>query len=587
MFGIIKKLRKILNKKQKQRVAILAVMIVIGGLLETVSVSMILPIMQAIMSENALEENAMVAAIAGILHITSLRTFVVVMLFGMAGVFVLKNAYMLFLTYVQHTFITNNQFRTSGDLLDIYLNKPYSFYLNSSTGDIMRTIYSDTTSVFSVLLQCLQILTEVIVALCLGMVIFLSDPVMTLVIAGVLLLAMLISNRLMKKRLSEIGEDSRKYQGKMYGSILQSMTGIKDVKVFAKEGAFSDRYKKYGRKYYSLLRDSSVFGSVPKLVVETSCMAGIMVYLAVMILAGHEVAEMLPQLTAFALAAMRLMPCASRVSTYMANIAYYKPALDFVYENVDLPGFLREKQMQEAQKKSMPQGERIHLRDKIELQHIFFKYPNSEKYIFQDANMTIHRGESVGIVGTTGAGKSTIVDILIGLLTEESGKVLCDGQNVRDNVPSWLANLGYIPQTINLMDDTIRANVAFGYEEGSFTDEQVWKVLEEAQLGAFVRELPEGLDTKIGERGVRLSGGQRQRIGIARALFHDPELLILDEATSALDNDTEAAIMDAINHFHGKKTMLIIAHRLKTIENCDVVYRVEDGKVIRSELNGK
>ncbi|MGN0472655.1 MAG: ABC transporter ATP-binding protein [Lachnospiraceae bacterium] len=581
MFGIIKKLRKILNKKQKQRVAILAVMIVIGGLLETVSVSMILPIMQAIMSENALEENAMVAAIAGILHITSLRTFVVVMLFGMAGVFVLKNAYMLFLTYVQHTFITNNQFRTSGDLLDIYLNKPYSFYLNSSTGDIMRTIYSDTTSVFSVLLQCLQILTEVIVALCLGMVIFLSDPAMTLVIAGVLLLAMLISNRLMKKKLSEIGEDSRKYQGKMYGSILQSMTGIKDVKVFAKEDAFSDRYKKYGRKYYSLLRDSSVFGSVPKLVVETSCMAGIMVYLAVMILAGHEVAEMLPQLTAFALAAMRLMPCASRVSTYMANIAYYKPALDFVYENVDLPGFLQEKQMQEAQKKSMPQGERIHLRDKIELQHIFFKYPNSEKYIFQDANMTIHRGESVGIVGTTGAGKSTIVDILIGLLAEESGKVLCDGQNVRDNVPSWLANLGYIPQTINLMDDTIRANVAFGYEEESFTDEQVWNVLEEAQLGAFVRELPEGLDTKIGERGVRLSGGQRQRIGIARALFHDPELLILDEATSALDNDTEAAIMDAINHFHGRKTMLIIAHRLKTIENCDVVYRVENGKIER------
>ena len=195
--------------------------------------------------------------------------------------------------------------------------------------------------------------------------------------------------------------------------------------------------------------------------------------------------------------------------------------------------------------------------------------------------MTIHRGESVGIVGTTGAGKSTIVDILIGLLTEESGKVLCDEQNVRDNVPSWLANLGYIPQTINLMDDTIRANVAFGYEEESFTDEQVWNVLEEAQLGAFVRELPEGLDTKIGERGVRLSGGQRQRIGIARALFHDPELLILDEATSALDNDTEAAIMDAINHFHGKKTMLIIAHRLKTIENCDVVYRVENGKIER------
>lgn len=579
MIGVIKKLNRILNKKQKRRVGILAVMIVIGGLLETVSVSMILPIMQAIMSENALEDNSFVAAIAGFLHITSPRNFVVFMLFALAGMFVIKNAYMLFLTYVQHTFITNNQFRTSGDLLQIYLNKPYTYYLNANTGDIMRTIYSDTTSVFSVLLQCLQILTEVIVALCLGMVIFISDPLMTLVIAAVLVAAMLITNGIMKKKLSRIGEKTRSYQGKMYGSILQSITGIKDVKVFAKEKFFLENYKRYGKNYYGQVRDSNVFGSIPKLVVETSCMGGIMVYLAIMILSGKEVASLIPQLTAFALAAMRLMPCASRVSTYMANIAYYKPALEFIYNNVDLPRFLEEKEQIETE--SANEEGKIKLEKQIEVKDLTFKYPNTEKYILEKANMTIEKGCSVGIVGPSGAGKTTVVDVMLGLLQAEAGEVLCDDQNVMEHYSAWLSNLGYIPQSINLIDDTIRANVAYGYQEGSYIDEQVWRVLEEAQLSSFVKELPEGLDTRIGERGVRLSGGQRQRIGIARALFHDPEILILDEATSALDNDTEAAIMEAINRFHGKKTMLIIAHRLKTIESCDMIYHVENGVIAR------
>lgn len=578
MRDIIQKLRKVLSRKQKHRVVILGIMIVISGLLETISVSMILPIVTAVTQENALTENKAVSAICEILHITSLKTFMLVMLIGMALMFIIKNLYMLLLTYVQHTFITNNQYRTSRDLLDIYLHKPYSFFLNASTGDIMRTIYSDTTSVFSLLLQCLQILTEIIVALCLGMVIFITDIKMTLIIAFVLVIAMFGTNMVLKKKLSNIGEQTRRTQGLMYKSVLQSITGIKDVKVFAKEEAFVDSYKKYGKEYYRYSRNNSVFGSVPKLVVETSCISGVMIYLAVMILVGKELNSMLPQLSAFAVAAIRLMPCASRVSTYLANIAYYKPALDFVYDTVDLPGFLAQKQGLEG-KKLNKKDIAIPLEKEIQVKNISFKYPNTDKYIFKNADMTIHKGDSIGIVGSSGAGKTTIVDIMLGLLDTEEGSILCDGIDVKKNYTAWLSNLGYIPQTINLIDDTIRANIAFGYSEGSFSEEQIWKVLEEAQLREFVEQLPMGLDTTIGERGVRLSGGQRQRIGIARALFHEPELLILDEATSALDNDTEAAIMDAINHFHGKKTMLIIAHRLKTIEKCDMIYRVENGQI--------
>ena len=232
--------------------------------------------------------------------------------------------------------------------------------------------------------------------------------------------------------------------------------------------------------------------------------------------------------------------------------------------------------------------EKLEVTREIRLENITYKYPNTNVLIFDHADMNIPIGSSVGIVGTTGAGKSTIVDILLGLLQIEEGSILADGQDVREHYASWLKNVGYIPQTVFMIDDSIRKNVAFGYPEEEIDDEKVWRALEEAQLDTFVRGLPEGLDTSIGERGIRISGGQRQRISIARALFEDPEVLVLDEATSALDNETEAAIMDSINRLHGKKTLIIIAHRLQTIEKCDMVYRVEEGKISRvREAKGK
>ncbi|MCX4315549.1 MAG: ATP-binding cassette domain-containing protein, partial [Lachnospiraceae bacterium] len=224
---------------------------------------------------------------------------------------------------------------------------------------------------------------------------------------------------------------------------------------------------------------------------------------------------------------------------------------------------------------------RLTFEREITLQNISYSYPNSEQHVLEHAQMSVPVGKSVGIVGTSGAGKTTAVDIMLGLLNPQEGQVLADGVDVMSVYTEWLSHIGYIPQTIFMLDDTIRANVAFGLAREEQTDEQVWYALQEAQLAEFVRSLPEGLDTQIGERGVRLSGGQRQRIGIARALYTNPELLIFDEATSALDNETEAAIMESINSLHGRKTMVIIAHRLQTIEGCDMVYRVKDGRIER------
>lgn len=573
---IIRKLNAVLSKKQKGRVVILLFMILIGAIMETLSISMIVPVISAIIEPNAFFENELLIWMSGILHLETAEEFIIFMIIVMIILFAVKNIYMLLLYYVQFSFICNNQYRISRDLLQIYLNKPYEFYLNANTSDVLRTVYSDTTGVFSLLLQCIQLATEVIVGGCLCLVLLKVDAVMTLMIAVLLVGVTLVSNGLLKPRLQKIGSESREKQSLMYASIIQCVMGIKDVKIFAKEGFFLDSYKKFGKRYYNLSRNNSVLGAAPRLLIESVSICGILGYLAVMLSRGNDITGMIPQLSAFAVAASRLMPCANRASTYLSSIAYYKPTLDFVYENVEVP----QKTVKDEEVQIVKKAQRLTYRDKIEIKNLSYRYPNSDKYIFDKAQMTIPIGKSVGIVGPSGSGKTTAVDIMLGLLDAESGEVLCDGKDVFEQYAGWLQNIGYIPQTINLIDDTLRANVAFGVELEKIDEDRLWQVLEEAQLKDFIMGLPEGLDTKIGERGVRLSGGQRQRIGIARALYHNPELLILDEATSALDNDTEAAIMEAIDNFHGKKTMLIIAHRLKTIENCDMIYKVDGGKIV-------
>ena len=581
MKDIFKKFNKVLNKKQKSRVVVLIFMILIGAVLETLGVSMIYPLIETVMMPEVFEQNAMIVWICNVLGYTSAEQFVTFMLLALIFIFIFKNLYLLLLYYVQHSFITNSQYRISRDLLKVYLNRPYEFYLNASTGDIMRTVYSDSTGIFNLLLQCMQFITEFMVAIFLGTYLLIIDPVMTIVMGILLVGITLLSSAFLKPRISRIGEESRQQQSKMYKTIMQSINSVKDVKVYAKEDAFLGIYRKYGKRYYNLARDHEVLSSVPRLAIEAFSLSGVLAYMAVMMKLGQNVQTMVPQLSAFAVAAVRLLPSASRITPYLANIAYYRPTLDYVYANVELPKNVDERV---AETKAVTETDKLKFHDCIKVEQLYYKYPNTDKYIFENARMQVPYGKSVGIMGPSGAGKTTVVDIMLGLLRVESGTITCDGVNVLEHYGQWLANIGYISQTINMVDDTIRANIAFGVDVDDIDDARVWQVLEEAQLADFVRNLPNGINTVIGERGVRISGGQRQRVGIARALYHDPEILILDEATSALDNDTEAAIMEAIENFHGRKTMLIIAHRLKTIENCDIIYKVENGKITESSL---
>lgn len=578
--SMLKKISAMLDKKQKMKVFFLLIMILIGGLLETAGVSLVLPLISAILDEKNFAANEYVIYFSNLFHIPDTRTFILLLLFGLMAMFIIKNAYLLLLTYTQSRFVNKNRCKSTRNLLSEYLHRPYEYYLYADTATILRTIYGDMDNVFNLLMQWMNLMAELVVSICLGIFLLLIDVKMMMIIVGLLLIVTVFISKVIKKRLNVIGEASRNAQGSLYKWILQSVTGIKDVKVLNKEQYFTGQYWNYAEKYADYQIVNNVLTNVPRLLIETVAIVGILAYVAISMVAGVNMSSLLPLISAFALAAMRLLPSVNRVNTYMANIAYYEPALNYIYENVDL---LKIREQERIDTRKQNDGEEnkgeLTLKKEIILDHITFRYPNSDKYIFKDAHMEIPVGKSVGVVGASGAGKTTIVDVLLGLLQLESGVISSDGTDIFNQYASWLSHVGYIPQSIYMLDDSIRNNIAFGLREEEIDDNRVWQVLEEAQMKEFVEELPDKLDSQIGERGVRISGGQRQRLGIARALYHNPELLIFDEATSALDTETETAIMDAIEKLHGQKTMVIIAHRLRTIENCDMIYEVKDEKI--------
>lgn len=352
--------------------------------------------------------------------------------------------------------------------------------------------------------------------------------------------------------------------------MLASINGIKSIKVSNTGDYFEEMYGIAASRAIDLQKKNQTFNSMPKSFIEAFSVAAVLGFVFVMVISGTELSELVPLLSTFAIAALRLLPSISSISANTNNLKYLEGGLD------NILAVLKEFEGENTVRETAMEAQPMTFRSCICIQHLTFAYPNSKQVILRDVCFTIHPGESVGIIGASGAGKTTVVDILLGLLKPNEGAVLVDGVNIENNLTSWLSNLAYIPQQIFLMEGSIRNNVAFGIPDHEISEERVWRALKDAQLDEFVLALPEGLDTNVGERGIRLSGGQCQRIGIARALYPEPSLLVFDEATSALDNDTEAAIMNAINQLKGKKTMIIIAHRLTTIEKCDVVYKVEN-----------
>lgn len=583
---MIKKLNKVFDAGQRRKFILLAILIFIGGVLETFGVSMLMPIVTAILDPEALHgiitRAAGVIPALGALTSWSDKGLISFLLIALIGVYVVKNLFLLFLTYRQNRFINHAKCEMISRTMQEFLHRPYEKYLGADIPTTFRLTDSDIPNTFSLTLILLQLMTESIVAVFLCVFLLIVNWRMTLILIAILGVLTLLNSKVLKPVINETGKRNQDLQTRIAKWRLQATYGLKDVKILNRQDYFVRNYYETGRTGADVATRYAVLNAMPRLLIETVFMAAVLLFILFFVLGGGSGTALIAQMAAFGIAAMRVMPGANRINTYLAEIAYLEPHLDFVYEKL-LESEKEALVLPALTEKKVPVTP-IALTKEIRLSDVTYRYPDSDKNILTKASMVIPKGKSVGIMGASGAGKSTLVDVLLGLLGASGGEITCDGESIFAHYDAWLAQIGYIPQTIFLVDETIRANIAFGIEEEEIDEDRIWEVLQEAQLTDFVKSLPDGLDTTVGDRGVRLSGGQRQRIGIARALYHDPEILVFDEATSALDNETEAALMEAINAFHGKKTMVIIAHRLNTIAGCDLIYKVENEKILETTL---
>ena len=574
---MIQKFRYIFSRADKFKLVGLVVLMIIGSVLELLAVAVFNPFIEVMMQTSSIADDSFLQFFFQHTNIDSVEGYLIALSFIIAVIYVVKNVYLTFEQNAILSFSYRTRMNLATRLLTTYMNEPYTFHLSKNIAEMQRCLQTDTSQFMSLINSCLQLAVEFVTCLALGVYLFHTSHSITVLIGLLLGLCVFIFFIISKKVSSKLGRQNEFYNAKLFQWINQSLGGIKEVKILQREKYFIDSYRTNYKKVIWGARVNELLAAVPKYIVETVAIVGLVLAIIVKLLFGHGALEtFVPQMAVFAVAAFRLLPSVGKINAYVNNVMYTKASLDMIYQ--DLCESEKNKPIEvEWEGKT----ENWKFMKGVFAEHITYHYPDSDTEVLHDITLEIPKGKTVALIGPSGAGKTTLADIILGLLPPVSGVVRMDDKNIYENLRSWRQKLGYIPQSIYLSDDTIRNNVAFGIYEDQIDDDAIWKALEKAQLKDFVQGLEKGLDTYVGDRGVRLSGGQRQRIGIARALYHDPEILVLDEATSALDSGTEQAVMESIESLQGLKTMVIIAHRLTTIKNADLIYEVVEGKVIQ------
>ncbi|MBQ8587236.1 MAG: ABC transporter ATP-binding protein [Oscillospiraceae bacterium] len=582
---ILKQLCYLFPSKQRWAFFGLFFLQLIETCLDFFGISLILPFVNIIINADSLQGSGWFTLVEGILGTADTRTVLLFITFLLIGIYLFKNLYSLFLMNLRIKFINTNMVKMSVKMIICYMHKPYTFHLQRNTAEIIRNVNGDVNGAFGVISNLFTLVADVLIVVALAIYLFAVDVMLTLGILVALGICSGVYFLVVRTKVRNTGAQSREIAARRYKAVHQALGGIKEVKVMNKESYFSKEFRDIGVESVEIGRRYKLISAIPGRLLETLCMGTILGVLAVKILTGADLASVVPGLSAFAVAAIRLMPKANGINACINHITYHLPSLDALCQDLKESDEEEKARLAELEEKRKQQHKISYGQEKdIFVRDVTFTYPNKNAPVLEHVNLTIRHGQTVGIVGTTGAGKTTLVDLILGLLHPDSGSICYGEQDIQLDYTAWLKHLGYIPQNIYLVDDTIRRNIALGVEDDAIDEKAVWRALEDAQLADFVRSLEEGLDTVIGERGVRISGGQRQRIGIARALYYDPEILFFDEATSSLDNETESALMESVNKLGSQKTMIIVAHRLTTLRGCDKIYKVEDGGVTETEL---
>jgi ABC-type multidrug transport system fused ATPase/permease subunit len=556
----------ILTNAERKRMFFILLLMLVGSVLETFSLGLVVPAVGLLVKPNYVQN---FPAIDNFLGHPSEVKFAVMAMTSLVVIYLLKSVFLVWSSWIQTGYSLNVTTRIGRELFENYLNQPYPYHLQRNSSVLIRNSQSSTALMGGVFDPALSIMTDSLVTLGLFSLLIKLQPIGTLTTLAVFGLSALLFRRITNARIKRWGEAQIHYKHMVIQHLQQGLGGVKDVKILGREDFFVSEYSHQLAGSAAVSRRAFVSQTLPRIGLEILTILGLAVLVSTMVVSGEDLNSVLPVLGLFGAAAFRLVPAVSSIVTCVQTITINRPIVNELFHDLSL------------RKADTPRRqEHAGFAHEVEVNNVSFKYETAPTNALSNVSLRVKRGEAVGLVGPSGSGKSTLVDVLLGLMAPASGAVLVDGVNVQDRIRWWQDQIGYVPQSIFLTDDTLRRNVAFGLPKSEIDDAAVDAAIRAAQLEEFVKTLPLGLETVVGERGVRLSGGQRQRIGIARALYHNPDVLVLDEATSSLDMETEHSVMQAVQALQGEKTVIIVAHRLSTVEYCDRLYRLESSRIV-------
>ncbi len=578
-FRMYKQMKEILSDTERRKATTIAFLSVFCALLETLGVGVILPFILAMLQPEQLMRYEKVSYILKLFNIETATQIVAFVGTGVIAVYIVKNSFILLFNRYKLYFRNGLEKELSVKMLKSYIFRPYAYFLDVNSSEIIRGVTSDNAAVATTVDSFSTLFNEGLTCFMLGIMLIIINPIMALgvmILAGGLVLTMIT---VLKKKVSIYAERARAAFADRYRYTYESVNGIKEIEVMKRQDSF---LAKFGNASSIAAENNTNYlwiAMLPSRLTETIFISGLVIIVIVAFVFANDMSMIAAQLSALGVAAIRILPSVSNISNAMNSLVFQRPALESAYDNL-----IREK-IKDIDTKANDSDDRketkVVFQENLNIHNISWKYKDNLPNILEGLSMTIKKGESVGLIGESGAGKTTLADIILGLFVPQKGSVTVDGRSIFDDATNWHKMIGYVPQSVFLIDDTIRNNILFGIDEKDADEEQIERAIRQAQLSDFVTKQELGLDTVLGERGIKISGGQRQRIAIARALYYDPDVLVLDEATSALDNDTEAAVIEAINALQGQKTLIIVAHRLTTIEKCDTVYEIKEGKAVK------
>lgn len=578
LFQMYSEMMYVLDKRQKLKCIRTFIIILLGSVFEMLSISVLLPFLQAIVNPAQLRQQKYISQMVNFLNLNSDISLLVFLGLLILMVYVVKNLFLIYVSYAQNELSTSIHRDLATLMMRSYLKRPYTFFVETSSADVLRGVGGDIAGVYNIISTSFTLLTNTITSMFIVVYLIITDAVMAV---GFILLgaACVIGIALcFKGAVAQMGRKQRQATRGINRSALQVFAGIKDIIVMQRQKYFEEDFDSVTNQKREIDLTYNVISALPIRIIEAVSIGGMMGIVCIRLVGGVEIGEFIPTLGIFAVAAFKILPYMGGISSGISNLIFYKPTLDEAYKNIHEARELEKKLAKHEN--VLLEKQKDSFEESIEIKDIFWKYENSEEIILKDLSLKIKKGESIALIGNSGAGKSTLADVVLGLLHPEKGSVLVDGVDIFSIPKSWAKMIGYVPQSVYLMDDTIKKNIAFGIPENEVDEKKIWEALDQAQLGDFVRQLHMGIETHVGERGIKFSGGQRQRVAIARALYYNPEILVLDEATSALDKGTETAVMEAVDALHGHKTLIIIAHRITTIRNCDKIYEIADGRAV-------